>query len=72
MPWLTQLITAVFMVIFYIAVFIAAHATSNLLVKGLYYSLGAGMFGMLFLIFWMFQYSIHHTILYWRIVELFK
>lgn len=72
MCWHIQLIAAILMVIFYIAIFIAAHATSNHLVRQLYYSLGVGMFSILFLIFWMFQYSIHHTILYWRITELFK
>lgn len=72
MCWHIQLEAAILMVIFYIVIFIAAHATSNHLVRLLYYSLGVGMFSTLFLIFWTIQYSIHHTILYWRITELFK
>ena len=72
MCWHIQLEAAILMAIFYIAIFIVAHTTSNRLGRRLYYSLGVGMFGILFLIFWMFQYSIHHTILYWRITELFK
>lgn len=72
MCWHIQLEVAILMAIFYIAIFIVAHTTSNRLGRRLCYSLGVGIFSMLFLIFWIFQYSIHHTIFYWRITELFK
>ena len=31
-----------------------------------------GIFSLFLLIFWMCQYSTYHTIIYWRIIELFK
>lgn len=71
MPWSLQLIIAVCTITLYI-VFKELCSSSDHLARLLYYSLGVGMFSALFLIFWTFQYSIHHTILYWRIVELFK
>lgn len=72
MPWFFQLIIAVFMVISYIAIFKELRTNPNFLDRRLFYSLGVGMFTTLLIIFWILQYGIHHTIIYWRIVELFK
>lgn len=72
MPWFFQLIMAVFMVIFYIVIFKELRTNPNFLDRQLFYSLGVGMSISLLIIFWILQYSIHHTIIYWRIIELFK
>lgn len=40
--------------------------------KRIFYSFGIGTYSTLLLLFWILQYSIHHTIIYWRIIELFK
>lgn len=60
------------MMILYITVSRELRINSNFLDRQLFYSLGIGIFISLLIIFWILQYSIHHTILYWRIVELFK
>lgn len=60
------------MVVLYIAIFKELRSNSNVLDRRLIYSLGLGMFSSLLFIFWIHQYSTHHTILYWRIVELFR
>lgn len=60
------------MIIFYIVIFKELRTNPNFLDRQLFYSLGVGMFTTLLIIFWILQYGIHHTIIYWRIVELFK
>lgn len=72
MPWFIQLIMAVFMIILYIAISIGSQTIPNYSDKRLFYSFGIGTYIALLLIFWIYQYSIHHTILYWRVVEFFK
>ncbi len=72
MPWFIQLIIAVFMTVLYISISKELHSNSNVLGRRLIYSLGLGMFSSLLFIFWIYQYSTHHTIIYWRIIELFK
>lgn len=72
MPWYIQIILAVFMVVLYIATFMGILTSPNSSDKRIFYSLGVGIFSALLLIFWIFQYSTYHTIIYWRIVELFK
>lgn len=71
MPWSIQLIIAVCIITLYIA-FKELCPNSNHLARLLYYSLGVGMFSTLFLVFWLLQYNEHNTIIYWRIIELFK
>lgn len=60
------------MLILYIAIYKGSQVSPNFLDKQLLYSLGIGLFVTFFIIFWILQYSIHHTIIYWRIIELFK
>ena len=72
MPWFIQLMIAVFMIVLYINISKELRSNSNVLGKRLVYSLGLGMFSSLLFIFWIYQYSTHHTIIYWRIIELFK
>lgn len=72
MLWFIQLIIAVFMTVLYISISKELSSNSNVLDRRLIYSLGFGMFSSLLFIFWIYQYSTHHTIIYWRIVELFK
>lgn len=72
MPWFIQLIMAIFMIILYIVIFMGVCTSSSYLDKRLFYSFGIGMYSTLLLLFWILQYSIHNTIIYWRIVELFK
>lgn len=72
MPWFIQLIMAIFMIILYIVISMGLYTSSNYLDKRLFYSVGIGMYSVLLLSFWILQYSIHHTIIYWRIIELFK
>lgn len=72
MPWFIQLIIAIFMIKLYIAIFMGLYTSSSYSVKRLFYSFGIGTYSTLLLLFWILQYSIHHTILYWRVVELFK
>ena len=72
MPWFFQLIMAIFMVMLYITIFKELRTNSNFFNRQLYYSLGVGMSITLLIIFWILQYSIHNTIIYWRIIELFK
>lgn len=72
MPWFIQLIMAIFMIVLYIAISRGLHTSSSYLDRQLFYSLGIGMYITFLLIFWIYQYSIHHTILYWRVVEFFK
>ena len=60
------------MIIPYIVISRELRVNSNFLDRQLFYCFGVGMFISLLIIFWVLQYSIHHTILYWRIVELFK
>lgn len=72
MPWFIQLIMAIFMIILYIAIFMGLYTSSSYSDKRIFHSLGIGMFSAFLLIFWIFQYSTYHTIIYWRIVELFK
>lgn len=72
MPWFIQLIIAVFMTVLYISISKELSSNSNVLSRRLIYSLGLGMFSSLLIIFWIYQYSTHHTIIYWRILELFK
>ena len=60
------------MVILYITLFMGILTSSNSSDRRLFYSLGIGMFSLFLLIFWIFQYSTYNTIIYWRIVELFK
>lgn len=71
MPWFIQLIMAIFMIILYIAIFMGLYTSSNYSDKRLFYSFGIGTYSTLLLLFWVLH-SIHHTILYWRVVELFK
>lgn len=63
MPWFIQLIMAIFM---------GMYISSSYLDKRILYSFGIGTYSTLLLLFWILQYSIHHTIIYWRIIELFK
>ena len=72
MLWFTQLMIAVFITVLYINISKELRSNSNVLGKRLVYSLGLGMFSSLLFIFWIYQYSTHHTIIYWRIIELFK
>lgn len=72
MPWFIQLIMAIFMIILYIVIFMVVYTSSSYLDKRLFYSFGIGMYSTLLLLFWILQYSIHNTIIYWRIVELSK
>lgn len=72
MPWFIQLIMAIFMIILYISVSKELRNNSNVLDRRLIHSLGLGIFSSLLFIFWIHQYSTHHTVIYWRIVELFK
>lgn len=72
MLWFIQLMIAVFITILYINISKELRSNSNVLCRRLIYSLGFGMFSSLLFIFWIYQYSTHHTIIYWRIVELFK
>ena len=72
MLWFIQLMIAVFIIVLYINISKELRSNSNVLGKRLVYSLGLGMFSSLLFIFWIYQYSTHHTIIYWRIIELFK
>lgn len=72
MFWFIQLMIAVFMTVLYINISKELSSNSNVLGRRLIYSLGFGMFSSLLFIFWIYQYSTHHTIIYWRIIELFK
>lgn len=72
MTWIIQLMIAVFMTVLYISISKELRNNSNILDRRLIYSLGLGMFSSLLFIFWIHQYDVHHTILYWRIVEFFK
>lgn len=72
MPWYIQLIVAIFIVMFYSFVLRELRNNSNFLYKRLLNSFGIGIFSLLLIIFWSYQYSIHNTIIYWRIIELFK
>ena len=72
MFWFIQLMIAVFITVLYINISKELRSNSNVLGKRLVYSLGLGMFSSLLFIFWIYQYSTHHTIIYWRIIELFK
>lgn len=72
MSWYIQLIVAIFMVMFYSFVSRELRNNSNFLYRRLLNSFGIGMFSLLLMIFWTYQYSIHNTIIYWRIIELFK
>ena len=72
MPWHVQITVALFMVVLYIAIYRGSQVSRNFLDRQLFFSLGIGLFIAFFLIFWILQYSIHHTIIYWRIIELFK
>lgn len=72
MIWSIQLIIAVCIITFYIVIIIELYTNPSSLDRKLFYSLGVGMFTTLLIIFWILQYGIHHTIIYWRIVELFK
>lgn len=72
MLWFIQLMIAVFMTVLYISISKELSSNPNVLGRRLIYSLGFGMFSSLLFIFWIYQYSTHHTIIYWRIVELFK
>jgi len=72
MPWFIQLIMAIFMIILYIAIFMGMYTSSSYSDKRILYSFGIGTYNTLLLLFWILQYSIHHTIIYWRIIELFK
>ena len=72
MLWFIQLMIAVFITVLYINISKELRSNSNVLGKRLVYSLGLGMFSSLLFIFWIYQYSTHHTIIYWRIIELFK
>ena len=72
MLWFIQLMIAVFITVLYISISKELRSNSNVLDRRLIYSLGLGMFSSLLFIFWIYQYSTHHTIIYWRIIELFK
>ena len=72
MTWIIQLMMAVVMTVLYISISKELRNSSDILDKRLIHSLGLGMFSSLLFIFWIHQYSTHHTIIYWRIVELFK
>lgn len=68
MFWFIQLMIAVFMTVLYISISKELSSNSNVLGRRLVYSLGFGMFSSLLFIFWIYQYSTHHTIIYWRII----
>lgn len=68
MTWIIQLMIAVFMTVLYISVSKELRINSNVLDRRLIHSLGLGMFSSLLFIFWIHQYSTHHTIIYWRII----
>ena len=72
MLWFIQLMIAVFITVLYISISKELRINSNVLDRRLIHSLGLGMFSSLLFIFWIHQYSTYHTIIYWRIVELFK
>lgn len=72
MIWIIQLMIAIFMTVLYISISKELRTNSNVLDRRLIHSLGLGMFSSLLFIFWIYQYSTYHTIIYWRIVELFK
>ncbi len=72
MIWIIQLMIAIFMTVLYISISKELRTNSNVLDRQLIHSLGLGIFSLLLFIFWIYQYSTHHTIIYWRIVELFK
>lgn len=72
MSWFVQFTIAIIMIVFYIVISIELHVNPNLLDRQLLHSLGIGMFTTLFLIFWVLQYKEHNTLIYWRIIELFK
>ena len=72
MLWFIQLMIAVFITVLYINISKELRSNSNVLGKRLVYSLGLGMFSLLLFIFWIYQYSTYHIIIYWRIIELFK
>ena len=72
MLWFIQLMIAVFITVLYINISKELRSNSNVLDRRLIYSLGLGMFSSLLFIFWIYQYNTHHTIIYWRIIELFK
>lgn len=72
MLWFIQLIIAVNMIILYIGISKGLRTNSNFLYKRLVCSFGIGLFSVLLLIFWIHQYSVHHTIIYWRIVYLIR
>lgn len=72
MLWFIQLIMAIFMIILYIAIFMGMYTSSSYSDKQILYSFGIGTYSTLLLLFWILQYSIHRTIIYWRIIELFK
>lgn len=72
MIWIIQLMMAIFMTVLYISISKELRTNSNVLVRQLIHSLGLGMFSSLLFMFWIYQYSTYHTIIYWRIVELFK
>lgn len=72
MIWSIQLIIVVCIITFYIVIIIELHTDPSFLNRQLFYSLGIGVFSTLLIMFWILQYSIHHTILYWRIIKLFE
>lgn len=72
MLWSIQLMIAVFMTVLYISISKELRNNSNVLYRRLIYSLGLGMFSSLLFIFWVHQYNTYNTIIYWRIIELFK
>ena len=72
MTWIIQLMIAVFMTVLYISISKELRTNSNILDRRLIHSLGLGIFSLLLFIFWIHQYSTHNTIIYYRIVELFK
>ena len=72
MTWIIQLMIAIFMTVLYISISKELRINSNVLDRRLIHSLGLGIFSSLLFIFWIYQYSTYHTIIYWRIVELFK
>lgn len=67
-----QIALALLMIILYVAIFRGLQISSSSLDRQLFYSFGIGIFSALLLIFWIFQYSTYNTIIYWRIIELFK
>ena len=72
MTWIIQLMIAIFMIVLYISVSKDVRINSNVLDRQLIHRLGLGMFRSLLFIFWIHQYSTYHTIIYCRIVELFR